>query len=365
MYLVIGRKDCIYCQQALSHLKALNKHMMFIDIKNDPNNNQKRFMKYIPKSYNFVPKILHINKNKIKFVGGYTDVKKFINDGETLKKTKKVTKTGKCSPRGLTNKKKHNTCYDKKGLIELIESFNSSYPDQKIRYSKNENVNSLWDKIDSKLENACSDEGCWAVVTKRHDLFKDYFRPQRPRSWKNNPREWLSTVDIEDVLNQYEIVYPEFKFLGSVPIDFDTRLAPGVCVDKTLCSFELGDYLKKGKTKFGTVYNLDKHYESGSHWICSYIDCEKKHIYFFDSVALEPPNEIQKFIDKVIEQGKKNNINFKVFKNKYVHQTKDTECGVYCINFIVSMLENVKFNDYVSTYKNDDNMFKNREKYFT
>ena len=31
---------------------------------------------------------------------------------------------------------------------------------------------------------------------------------------------WLSNVDIDIVIKQYESKYPSFKFLGTVPIDF-------------------------------------------------------------------------------------------------------------------------------------------------
>ena len=30
------------------------------------------------------------------------------------------------------------------------------------------------------------------------------FRPEKPKEWLSNSREWLSTVDIEKVLSQYE-----------------------------------------------------------------------------------------------------------------------------------------------------------------
>ena len=51
---------------------------------------------------------------------------------------------------------------------------------------------------------------------------KDYmenniFRPEGPQG----KFEWLSTIDINQVLKQYEEKYADFLFLGAVPIDFD------------------------------------------------------------------------------------------------------------------------------------------------
>ena len=42
------------------------------------------------------------------------------------------------------------------------------------------------------------------------------FRPEGPQG----RFEWLSTLDINKVLYQYEEKYPDFKFLGAVPLDF-------------------------------------------------------------------------------------------------------------------------------------------------
>ena len=43
------------------------------------------------------------------------------------------------------------------------------------------------------------------------------FRPDGP----NGRFEWLSTLDINKVLKQYEDKYSDFEFMGAVPIDFD------------------------------------------------------------------------------------------------------------------------------------------------
>ena len=47
-------------------------------------------------------------------------------------------------------------------------------------------------------------------------LKKKYFRPKMPSDWEKNSREWLSTLDIENVLNQYEKKYKNFLFIGAV-----------------------------------------------------------------------------------------------------------------------------------------------------
>ena len=51
--------------------------------------------------------------------------------------------------------------------------------------------------------------------------------------------------------------------------------------------------------------------------------------------------------------------------NKIRHQFKNSECGVYCINFIVSMLEGDTFENYTNNIVKDIDMNKKRELYFS
>jgi len=367
MYLVIGKPDCIYCKNAIILLNFKNQNYMFLDLNTNPNH---KYKKYIPKNYKYVPQIININKNKIKFIGGYSDLKgKLQVGGKNKNKTKKKSKIGACSPKYSLTKNKNGTCYDKDGLIELIKTYNltnnGNGNGNGINYKKTESVNSLWNKLNEKLSAKCSDESCWSEVTNNMKLLKKHFIPKKPNSWKNSPNEWLSTIDIENVLKQYEHKHNDFKFLGCVPVDFDTRLMPGICVDKTLCSFELKDYLNKQITRMGAVYNIDKHDEPGSHWVASYIDHNKKEVYYFDSVGLKPPPEIDNFNNKVVAQAKELGYTYDYKINNNGHQKKDTECGIYCINFIINMLETGDFNTHVNNYMPDDLMAKNRDKYFS
>lgn len=360
MYLVIGKPECIYCKNSLILLNFKNQNYMFLDLNENSNH---KYKKYIPKRYKYVPQILNIHKNKVTFIGGYNELKNKLQIGGK-NKTKKKTVIGRCSPKYNLTKHKTGTCYDKSALIELINTYNLTNKENKITFKKTESVNSLWNKLNSKLNTKCSDEACWSEVTNNMSLLKKHFIPKKPNSWKNSPNEWLSTIDIENVLKQYEHKYNDFKFLGCVPVDFDTRLMPGVCVDKTLCSFELKDYLNKNINRMGAVYNLDKHDEPGSHWVASYIDHNKKHVYYFDSVGDKPPSEIDNFSKKIVTQAKDLGYNYKYIINNKGHQKKNTECGVYCINFLINMLENGDFFKHINNYMPDDLMAENRDKYF-
>ena len=65
------------------------------------------------------------------------------------------------------------------------------------------------------------------------------FAPTQPNVWKKKPNEWLTSIDILNVMKQYEDKYDDFEFLGPSPIDFDTHKMHGECVWDELCKFSL------------------------------------------------------------------------------------------------------------------------------
>ena len=59
------------------------------------------------------------------------------------------------------------------------------------------------------MSNSCNHEICWidSVLTstkEKQQLKNNLFVPKMPESWKKNSSEWLSSIEISDVLKQYE-----------------------------------------------------------------------------------------------------------------------------------------------------------------
>lgn len=176
----------------------------------------------------------------------------------------------------------------------------------------------------------------------------------KPKSPKGKD-EWLSNIDIYDVMEQYMHKYNDFVFLGPVPIDFSD-------FSNALSRINLKKL--KDKPKIGIVFNTDPSYESGEHWISMFIDLKNKTICFFDSVGTEPPKEVQKFMKKIIKQAKGLGITLKPIINKKQHQNLNNECGVYSLYFIISRLEG-KSCDYINNkIIRDKEMNKYRKKFF-
>ena len=270
-----------------------------------------------------------------------------------------------CSPNNPSNK---FTCFKKASLIKIIDSWNLNYINNKIKYTGKESTINLWKKIDNKFKKSCINEACWLnqdiVKNINSSDIKNSFKPLMPKSWYNNKNEWLSTSDIRNVLKQYELKLNNFIFIGPVPIDFDLLLSPGFCVANELCNIDLKNLLNKNKTRIGIVFNLDTHDMSGSHWVALFINLEENNIMYFDSIGNKPYQEVYNLISRLEEQAKKIKIKFNIYINEVQHQYKGTECGVYCINFIIKLLEGKKFESIVQKIEDDDTMEKNRLKFF-
>ena len=245
---------------------------------------------------------------------------------------KKKFKKENCGPFKREDK---YTCYNRKTLQKLKTKYNQLY-NKKINHN---DPKQIWLSLQSGLEDKCSKESCWLNVLGEDNIKKITFSPKKPDSWNSNPTTWLSNYDIDDVMDQYEYYFPEFKFLGPSPIDFDSIIGGNQCVWEELCKFKLKDYIVKGIKYIGICFNLDKHDEPGSHWVTSFIDIPEKQIYYFDSTGDPSPKEVKKLVIRVIQQGTENKMKFKFQENSpFVHQQSNTECGMYSLYFIIYML---------------------------
>lgn len=256
-----------------------------------------------------------------------------------------------CSPE---NKKKDYTCYSDDDLYKLRDMWNIRHPDRPI---KTNNTKQIWDHLKEYYATICNKESCWVRQmtknTKLEQELLDAFAPEAPKEWKKNPNEWLSSLDILQVMNQYEKKYKCFDFLGPSPIDYDAHKLYGECVWEELCHFNLAEHLKRKHTKIGVIFNLDPHYKGGSHWVSLFINVKNKTVFYFDSAGDPVPAQIEKFVKTVIEQGKKlpTPINFKFDQNYPVeHQYGNTECGIYSLFFVTHMLEDKINGHYLKTH---------------
>ena len=131
-----------------------------------------------------------------------------------------------------------------------------------------------------------------------------------------------------------------------------------------LCKINLKNLNTDGINKLGVIFNLDKHTQSGSHWVAMFCSIPKKEIYYWDSYGMKPPKEVTTLMNRLKKQGNKMDLNMKIKINNHRHQFKGSECGVYCINFIVNLLEGKTFNYITKKIINDDKMWSKRKTFF-
>lgn len=293
-----------------------------------------------------------------------------------------------CSPDRFEMGQKDNTCMSLSELHQVAKDFNNSRNVEKGKKQKRKQrikiVNDkkeMFEELQEKLGKVCgAADHCWIqqdFVTQetKNKILEKAFRPLKPKSWYVNRQTWLNTFDILKVMKQYEDKYKDFAFLGVFPIDFADNDAYGNCIGgQTMCHFSIKKLLDKGKKRFGMILNLDRHDESGSHWVAFYcgLNPRKKNfgVYYYDSVAQQPPREVATFM-KQIEQDSYNVFSKKVADrfamryNKVQKQFNNYDCGVFSEVFITQVLKDIPYDDVCRRMYTDDEMNKLRDVLYT
>jgi len=276
-----------------------------------------------------------------------------------------------CAP---SKKFTEGSCISLETLIKMTEAYNTyskkNKLDDEIKLSKGKlemlkpqtYKKYLLREFSKRLNEVCNDQICWTkqdfVKYMRdemaEDLLKKTFKPIGPQG----KFTWLNTINITEVMEQYEEYYKDYIFLGAVPVDFDDLPSLGIV------NLNLDKLSENGKTKLGIIFNLDEHYKSGSHWVGGYCDINDGKIYYYDSYGTYPDHRINKFFIRILNYCKKKNPNVVALYNKRRHQYKNSECGVYSISFILNLLKGKSFFDIVGNDYPDDNVNLCRKKYF-
>ena len=293
----------------------------------------------------------------------------------------------KCAP---SKKYSEKSCFSLDSLVRMADAYNKKINEKKfngklIEIKKDKKFLVL--ELTDRLKDVCDDQICWLkqdFIKELDDLDaqKNTFRPQGPQG----KFTWLNTTNIDEIMSQYEKKYNDFKFFGAVPIDFDELPQYGI---RKLNFDNLINQEKK--SKLGFVFNFDEHWQNGSHWVSMFVDLIKGQIYYFDSYGTRPKKRIRNLVNRIGKWYHKRNFNesnensdsmtdqsfmnpekpnYIEKKNKSIkfnqvrHQFKNSECGVYSINFILRLLKGETFEYICNNITTDDDVNKCRETYF-
>lgn len=266
-----------------------------------------------------------------------------------------------CSPTGEENYRKLKSCLGEDAIRHLVTLWNDRYPANAIAsdLSPKRSLTELRKRFIShtaskKATNADTDVAIAKHLDSTSPVVAKNFRPSKPSTWKETPREWLTNFDIDAVMAQYNMM-PEFKyrFLGVFPVDFAEPLPElgGQCYTPEMCALRLSDIVKTGTKYTGFIINLDKHNESGSHWtsIFAVLDPELPSYgaYYYDSIGRSWPTEIERYLKTWQTQMKKlyPKTPFELQWSRAQHQHANTECGMFSMIFQILWIERLRFDE--------------------
>jgi hypothetical protein len=196
----------------------------------------------------------------------------------------------KCAP---DKKFTDGSCFSIESLKLIANEYNKINTKNLIKIS--DNKSDMVNQLSKAFSKSCSNQTCWLrtdIVKKIKDeeIHTNTFRPTGP----STGYDWLSTTNINNVLNQYENKHDDFVFLGALPNDFEELPMLG------LSNIDFDDFVEEGKNKLGFVINLDTYGNPGSHWVALYTDLHKNQIYYFDSLGQKPGPRIKRFNNKIL-----------------------------------------------------------------
>lgn len=237
------------------------------------------------------------------------------------------------------------------------------------------------------------------------------FKPDGPAL---DYRTLLNNFNIDEVLNQFVIAYPGFYHIPFQMIDFAEQAISDKEIletykdsidgynmikhkrDQNLATVDIVDKYKHGYRTFGVVLNTDFSSGPGKHWFCIFIDLRNidsddsvpksmrnkatnKHgggytcsnrkknaqILYFNSSGNLPLHQVTSWLSdakmKLMLLDKDVEI-VRVATSRL--QADDYSCGVWCLYFILSMLNCVSYTDFRPGKVNDDMMYEFRKHFF-
>jgi hypothetical protein len=234
--------------------------------------------------------------------------------------------------------------FDDKEIENLRKVYNKEHP--KETPIPKSNIQTVWKSIQTRLHDEC-DTGTAQCIF--NSLLS---KPSAPNSWKTNPEQWLSSLDIDAVEKQFAKIVPDYYYVGTVPMDFDKHSEIGTCLVNSLCSMDIQKIYKKGYHRIGIVFNTDVSTGPGQHWIALYCDIRPELVFpritYFDSYAQKPSKEIVNLMRRWKLTWDNTKIHSKPMAttyNKTRHQYENSECGMYCLYFHYCCLLGIPMNN--------------------
>lgn len=214
----------------------------------------------------------------------------------------------------------------------------------------------------------CKDDLCTAKTLRRRDLLQR-LRPEKPATWLKDPKTWLDTNDIDAVMRQYERAYPHFKYVATLPVDAFEKKG-GRCVSAH-CGLSARELAAAGKKVVGMILNLDRHDQSGSHWVMAAMNMRRPgrpELYYYDSFGKAPPKLIKAQLERLISQlsprAKAHAVAHSV-RNRRAHQRGNHQCGMFALMALEHVLKGGDFERFCAADVDDDDAAADRDRLYS
>jgi hypothetical protein len=215
-----------------------------------------------------------------------------------------------CSP----EHKKFKQCYSN----EIINNF--------IKEKKIKDIN-IYMK-----NKGCKNEKCWHKIN--NSFFKkSAIKPKSMWDTKGDEAYLISDYEINEVLKQYK-------------------------KDFLITDLDMNNLANKTFTKTGLVIFCNgKNYKYADHWVGILIDEKQRKITYFDSENIKDLKMI--ILPKIINIIKKK---YKILEyNNIDIQIDKINCGIFVIDFIVSLWNDINYEKWLKNFQNKKNTLSKKE----
>jgi len=229
------------------------------------------------------------------------------------------------------------TCFSDKTILEIgnILKRNESILTSDFIMS-NKNI------VDAAMkETNCDSESCVLTsdLIKRKlgsDVIKKElktrFKPEGP--YDND--DWLDNFNIDAVLKQNMTKYTDFYAIPYQMIDFEKKKTE-------LATINIPEKIKQGYKHIAVVLNTDVSSGNGKHWFAIFMDFTNSPytLEYFNSSGNLPVHQIRTWqleTKRILEKVMNTKVVCIIVSPNEI-QKSDSECGVFCLWFILSRLE--------------------------
>ncbi len=171
------------------------------------------------------------------------------------------------------------------------------------------------------------------------------FAPDAPRTWASNPHEWLSDADVENVMKQYVENRSDVMLMPFATSDFGGTEG-AICHNPQMCKFSTAEAEQQGIRHVILLLNKDVWGGEGTHWVSFYLNVPEGVAFYFDSLGQDLPRHLKSWINRRRRERKQLHPSappMRVERNTLVHQKHGSNCGIYAIHMMVSMIEPTHF----------------------